>query len=95
MSNYKNVLLHFCMAEITEILRINLQIVVAAVVVIALVVVVCNLSFVVASAILVAINGGELHWWRRKVKSPASPLKSDLPQLLQLQRGSAACSSCS
>ena len=38
------------------------------------------------TAILVAINGGELHWWRRKVKSPASPLKSDLPQLLQLQR---------
>ena len=38
------------------------------------------------TAILVAINGGELQYWRRKVKSPASPLKPDLPELLQLQR---------
>ena len=38
------------------------------------------------TAILVAINGGELQYWRRKVKSPVSPLKPDLPELMQLQR---------
>ena len=38
------------------------------------------------TAILVVINGGVLTYWRTKVKSPVSPLKPDLPALLQLQR---------
>ena len=38
------------------------------------------------TAILVAINGGDLRWWRRKVKSPVSQFKPDLPALMQLQR---------
>jgi hypothetical protein len=32
--------------------------------------------------ILVAMNGGELTYWRKKVKSPVSPLKPELPSLL-------------
>ena len=36
--------------------------------------------------ILVAMNGGELTYWRKKAKSPVSPLKPELPSLLQLQR---------
>ena len=38
------------------------------------------------TAILVAINGGELRFWRRKIKSPVSADKPELPELLQLQR---------
>ena len=38
------------------------------------------------TAILVASNNGELKYWRRKVKSPVSPLKPDLPALVELQR---------
>ena len=37
------------------------------------------------TAILVAINGGELRFWRTKVKSPVSPLKPDMPDLLALK----------
>ena len=33
------------------------------------------------TAILVVINGGDLRYWRTKVKSPVSPLKPDLPEL--------------
>ena len=36
--------------------------------------------------ILVAMNGGELMYWRKKVKSPVPPLKPELPSLLQLQQ---------
>ena len=38
------------------------------------------------TAILVVMNGGDLRWWRQKVKSPVSPRKPDLPLLLELQR---------
>ena len=38
------------------------------------------------TAILVVSNNGELKYWRRKVKSPVSPLKPDLPALVELQR---------
>lgn len=38
------------------------------------------------TAILVVSNNGELKYWRRRVKSPVSPLKPDLPALVELQR---------
>ena len=38
------------------------------------------------TAILVVSNNGELKYWRRKIKSPVSPLKPDLPALVELQR---------
>ena len=38
------------------------------------------------TAILVVCNNGELKYWRRRVKSPVSPLKPDLPALVELQR---------
>jgi hypothetical protein len=38
------------------------------------------------TAVLVVIYGGELRFWRRKVKCPVSAEKADLPELLQLQR---------
>ena len=38
------------------------------------------------TAVLVVIYGGELRFWRRKVKCPVSAEKPDLPELLQLQR---------
>ena len=38
------------------------------------------------TAVLVAINGGDLRFWRRRVKCPVSAEKPDLPELLQLQR---------
>ena len=31
-------------------------------------------------------NNGELKYWRRKIKSPVSPFKPDLPALVELQR---------
>jgi hypothetical protein len=38
------------------------------------------------TAILVVSNNGELKYWRRRVKSPVSPIKPDLPALVELQR---------
>ena len=38
------------------------------------------------TAVLVVSNNGELKFWRRKIKSPVSPLKPDLPALVGLQR---------
>uniref|UniRef100_A0A7S3B3L8 Uncharacterized protein n=1 Tax=Haptolina ericina TaxID=156174 RepID=A0A7S3B3L8_9EUKA len=38
------------------------------------------------SAILVAINGGTIQYWRNKVKSPLSRHEPDLPALFELQR---------
>ena len=38
------------------------------------------------TAILVVSNNGELKYWRRKIKSPVSPFKPDLPALVELQR---------
>ena len=37
------------------------------------------------TALLVVLNGGELRYWRKKVKSPVASDKSDLPELVQLQ----------
>ena len=37
-------------------------------------------------ALLVVLNGGELKFWRKKVKSPVASDKPDLPELVQLQR---------
>ncbi len=38
------------------------------------------------TVILVVVNNGELKYWRRRVKSPISPLKPELPCLVELQR---------
>ena len=38
------------------------------------------------TALLVVVNNGELRYWRRKVKSPVSPFKPELSELVELQR---------